>query len=102
MLIDNLRIPEIDWQDDGESGEADWTSEGWILTDNSVAQGWLVQVLEIGNGMVTVQRMNVGPDGRGELRLENMADLDEVMLTVSALAPVTTEKASYSYSITSD
>ena len=36
LLIDNLRIPEINWQDDGESGENGWTSEGWILTDNSV------------------------------------------------------------------
>lgn len=102
LLIDNLRIPEIGWQDDGESGEAGWTSEGWILTDNSVAQRWLVQVLEIGSGTVTVQQIAVGPDGAGEFRIDNMGDLDEVMLTISALAPVTTEKASYSYTVTQD
>jgi hypothetical protein len=100
LLIDNLRISEIDWQDDAEAGDTGWTSEGWILTDNSVQQGWLVQVLEIGDGTLTVERVEVGPDGIGELRLENMADLDEVMLAISALAPVTTEKAGYSYSIT--
>jgi hypothetical protein len=102
LLIDNLRIAEIGWQDDGESGDAGWTSNGWILTDNSVAQRWLVQVLEIGAGTVTVERVEVGPNGTGELRIDNMADLDEVMLTISALAPATTEKASYSYTITSD
>jgi hypothetical protein len=102
LLIDNLRIPEIGWQDDGESGDAGWTSEGWILTDNSVAQRWLVQVLEIGRGTVTVQQIEIGPDGRGELRIDNLGDLTEAMLTISALAPVTTEKASYSYTITQD
>ena len=28
LLIDNLRIPEINWQDDVETGEQDWTSRG--------------------------------------------------------------------------
>ncbi len=102
LLIDNLRIPEINWRDDVESGEAGWTSEGWIRTDNSVQQRWLVQLLEIGNGTLTVERMNVGPDGVGELKIENMGDLDEVIMAVSAIAPVTTEKATYSYDITRD
>ena len=102
LLIDNLSIPEINWQDDGESGEDGWTSEGWILTDNTVAQGWLVQLLEVGSGTVVVEPLVVGPDGKGQFRLDNMADLDEVMMTISAIAPVTTEKANYSYTITQD
>lgn len=102
LLIDDLRIPQANWQDDVEAGAGDWISEGWIRTDNGVSQSWLVQVMEIGGGTLTVERVQVGPDGVGELRIENMADLDEVTMTVSALAPVTTEKASYSYTITRD
>ncbi len=102
LLVDNLRIPEINWQDNVEDGDAGWTSDGWIRTDNAVKQGWLVQLLEMGGGTLTVERLNVGPDGAGELKLENMADLDEVMMTVSAIAPVTTEKADYSYTITGE
>ncbi len=102
LLIDDMAIAEIGWQDDGESGAAGWTSEGWILTDNSVMQGWLVQILEIGDGMVTVERLPVAADGIGELRIDNMDELDEVMVMVSALAPVTTEKANYRYTITRD
>jgi hypothetical protein len=102
LLIDNLRIPQINWQDDGESGENGWTSAGWILTDNTVAQRWLVQVLEIGNGTVTVEQMEVGPDGKGQLQLDNMANLDEAVMTISAIAPVTTEKANYSYTLSTD
>lgn len=102
LLVDNLRIPEINWQDNVESGDNGWTSEGWIRTDNSVQQGWLVQVLEIGDGTVTVERIPIDANGTGELRIDNMHDLGEVMMTVSAIAPVTTEKATYSYTISPD
>ncbi len=102
LLIDNLRIPEISWQDEGEAGEGDWTADGWVLIDNSVKQDWLVQVLELGGGTLTVERLAVGPDGVGELRIDNMEDLQDVMMIVTALAPITTEKATYSYTITRD
>jgi immune inhibitor A len=100
LLIDNISIPEIGFKDDGESGAGGWDAVGWSLTDNSLAQRWLVQLMEIGNGQVTVQRMEVGPDGRGQVNVPNLGDLDEAILVISGLTPVTTEPASYSYTIT--
>jgi hypothetical protein len=100
LLIDNLEIPEIGYADDGESGVGGWDAVGWSLTDNSLAQRWLVQLMEIGDGQVTVQRMAVGPDGRGQLTVPNLGDLEEAMLVISGLTPMTTEPASYSYTIT--
>ena len=46
LLIDNIGIPEIGYQDDGETGAGGWEAVGWMLTDNSLAQRWLVQLLE--------------------------------------------------------
>lgn len=101
LLIDNIAIPELGYKDDGESGEGGWEAAGWILTDNTVTQRWLVQVLEIGkNGDLTLQRMVVGPDGRGQLTLSDLGALEEAILVISGLAPVTTEPAAYSYEIT--
>jgi len=100
QLIDNISIPEIGYKDDGEAGAGGWEAVGWSLTDNSLAQRWLVQLLETSGGQVTVQRMLVGPDGRGQLTVPNLGDLDEAMLVISGLTPVTTEPASYSYTIT--
>jgi len=100
LLIDNIAIPEIGYKDDGEAGTGGWVADGWALTDNSLAQRWLVQLLEVGDGQVTVQRMVVGPDGRGQLTVPDLAKLDEAVLTISGLTPVTTEPAQYSYTIT--
>jgi len=63
------------------------------------AQRWLLQLLEIGKNGVTVQRMDVNEDGRGQLTSHNLQDSQDVLLVISGLTPVTTEQASYSYTI---
>lgn len=100
LLIDNIAIPELNYLDDGEAGPGGWEAAGWLLTDNTVAQRWLVQIIEISADRITVQRMPMGADSRGQLTLANLQDLQEAILVISALAPVTTEAASYSYEIT--
>lgn len=100
MLIDNIAIPELGFTDDSEAGPDGWEASGWILTDNAVAQRWLVQLISVDGNNITVQRMPVGADGRGQLTLNNLGGLDDAVLVISALAPVTTEAASYSYEIT--
>ena len=71
LLLDNFAIPEIGYTDDAEAGAAGWESSGWVQTDNSLAQRWLVQIMEIGVGQVTVQRMVVGPDGLGQIAVSD-------------------------------
>jgi bacillopeptidase F (M6 metalloprotease family) len=99
FLLDDIRIPELNFEDQGENGTNGWQAAGWVLTDNTLSEHWLVQVVTAGNNGVQVQRMNVGADGRGEVTIKDAGSLDNVMLTVNALAPVTTESASYSYNI---
>lgn len=101
LMIDNIAIPELGYADDGESGAGGWEAAGWILTDNTVTQRWLVQLVEIAkNRNLTLQRMIVGPDGRGQLTIADLGALNEAILVISGLAPVTTEPALYSYEIT--
>jgi immune inhibitor A len=101
LLLDNLAISELNYSDGGENGIGGWQAAGWVLTDNTLTQHWLVQLVAANGNNVTVQRMAVGPDGKGELALTNAGQYDKLVLIVSALAPVTTEPAAYSYNITS-
>lgn len=99
FLLDSIAIPELKYKDDGEAGTAGWEPAGWMLTDNTLSEQWLVQVVEVGSDKTTVQRLNVGPDGKGSITVDNLGNLQEAMLVISALAPVTTEPAHYSYTI---
>jgi hypothetical protein len=100
FLLDNIAIPEINYKDDAEHGQAGWQAAGWVLMDNTLPEGWLVQVVASAGDSVTVQRMRIGPDGKGELSLPDASRYDHVMMIVSALAPVTTERAAYTYTVT--
>ncbi|RME43498.1 MAG: hypothetical protein D6791_15265, partial [Chloroflexi bacterium] len=101
MFIDDVEIPEIGYFNDFESGPGDWVSEGWLLTNNRLRQRWLVQVIEQrDDGTVQVHRMNVAPDGRGQLVLRDVSNNHALVMAISALAPVTVETASYQYLIT--
>jgi hypothetical protein len=97
VLLDNIAISDLGYLDDGENGPAGWDAAGWVLTDNTLQQRWLVQLLEIGKNGVTVHRMDVGEDGRGQLITQDLQDSQDVLLVISGLTPVTTEQASYSY-----
>lgn len=100
MLIDDISIPEIGYSSDFEADDGGWGSEGWIRTNNHLKQDWLVQVVEAGRNGVDVQRLDVGPDGRGSLDLSSLgANGGRAYLIISAVTPVTTEKAQYSFEI---
>jgi hypothetical protein len=100
LLLDDFAIPELKYQDGGEGGPAGWQAAGWILTDNRLTQRWLVQLVAVGRDGVTLERMDVGPDGKGQLGVDSLGDLQEAMLIITGLAPVTTEPAKYSYTVT--
>lgn len=98
FLIDDIKIPEINFSDNGENGQNGWQPAGWVLTDNTLSEHWLVQLVSSSVTGVQVQRIDVGPDGHGQVTVKN-ANAGNQMLIVSVEAPVTTERASYSYSI---
>lgn len=100
MFIDDIQIPEIGLFDDLEQGMGNWQAEGWILTNNILQQRWIVQVLGYNkDGEFFVQRLPVDADGYGQIQLHNVSARKDLVLVVSALAPVTIETAAYQYEI---
>ncbi len=97
--IDDIQIPELGFFDDVEGGENGWQAEGFVRTNNFVPQRYLVQLITFGDE-VQVQRLPLSEDQRGrwEVPLAS-ARLDRAVLTISGLAPVTTERAPYYYAI---
>jgi len=95
LCLDNFQLRAVGLADDVEEGEGDWRYQGFIRHDNVLAQRYIVQVGEFGRE-VRVRRMPVGPDGRGEWIIQGFGDeVPRALLIVSAMAPVTTETASY-------
>jgi immune inhibitor A len=98
-LIDDVRIPELNYADDMESGTGGWHASGFVYSDNRVPQGYLVQLITLGK-MVNVHALAIDDSGYGRADLHGLgAEVDTAVLVIAAVAPATTETASYRYSI---
>ncbi len=93
IVIDDVEIPEIGYFSDFETDGGGWESAGWIRTDNRLPQRVWVQAVQLAGGDFTVTRW-MAPAEEG-WTLELIDGVEQVVLAVSAFAPVTTVPARY-------
>ena len=98
-LIDDIRIPELGYETDLESGPGEWEAAGFVYSDNRLPQRYQVQVVTVGQE-TQVLALPVDEVGQGSLTVSGLGqDVDAAVLIVSAMAPVTTEVAEYAFTI---
>jgi len=98
FVLDDIAIPEIGYFGDFEEDEDGWEPAGFIRHANVLPQHWLVQLILFGPE-TTVQRLELNEDRTGEWVIPLDSTTDRAVITISGLAPVTTEMASYHYEI---
>lgn len=99
LLLDNVRVDEIGFYDDAESGSGTWDAQGFVRHDNVLPQEYVVQVLVPGNAP-KLERLELDADNHGQITFEPGPRAREVVLVISGVTPYTTEPASYSYAVT--
>ncbi|MGC8947460.1 MAG: hypothetical protein ACP5N6_15040 [Anaerolineae bacterium] len=99
FALDDIRIPEIGFMDDGEQGDNGWQAQGFIRTNNLLPQRFIVQLIERGRE-TRVRRLPLAEDQTGRWDIRVGGDTTEAILVVSAVAPVTTEVAPDESSVT--
>jgi len=105
-IIDDICIPELGYCDDLESGTGGWETRGFVYSDNRVAQRYLVQLIVLERptgataGQMRVLGMPLDDTQRGRLEVRGLGEaVDRAILVIAALAPATTEVATYEYAI---
>jgi len=98
FVLDDVAIPEIGYFSDFEENGDGWEPAGFIRHANVLPQRWLVQLVLFGPE-TTVERLELNEDQTGEWVIPLNSTTDRAVITISGLAPVTTERASYSYEI---
>lgn len=97
--IDDISIPEIDFYDDVEGGLNSWQAEGFVRIDNILPQKFSVQVLEIGPE-IEVHPIPLDATNHGTLTITGLGEtIDQAVLVISGLTPITTQPASYEYKL---
>ncbi len=98
MLVDDVRIPELDYHSDFEKDDGGWQARGWVWSDNDVPQRMWLQALQRGAGEPQLQRWLVTGPGVWALALQ--PETTQVTLALSPMAAVTTEALDYALQLT--
>jgi hypothetical protein len=96
LLIDKIRIPQLQYTDSAEDGDGGWQAQGFVRTTGELPQTWALRLIRITNGGTTVEQPPVDSQGRATIQL---GVGERGMLAVMATTPSTTEPASYRYSV---
>ena len=97
--IDDISIPQLGFHDDVEEDEAMWQAAGFVRHTNVLPQSFIVQAILLGDEEVSVEQLPLDENLRGNWTLLLDADIDEVILIVSASTPFTSQRAAYQYQI---
>lgn len=102
LALDDIEIT-VDGQplltDDVEAGAEDWIAEGFVRHANVLPQEWIVQLVTFGP-QPRVERLLLADQTAGEWTIPLSAQTDRAVLIISALAPITTQPASYEFNLT--
>lgn len=96
LMIDNIRIPELNYADDAEQGESGWEAVGFVRTTGVLPQLWELRLVRQNSNGTTVEAIPTDAANRAEIALGNG---ERGMLVVSASTPFTTQAAQYTYSV---
>ena len=96
FALDDITIPEIGFADDAESDNS-WSANGFVRSSNVVRQRYVVQVIRFG-ATPTFERHFVD-NGTLELDVDGSKDRKPPILSVSALAPRSTQTTGFMVSV---
>lgn len=100
LCVDDIAIPELDYDHDAEAGDEGWDGEGFVRMDNVLPQRFIVQLIEYGDAP-RVRRMVLDELQQGQIEVRGLdTEMERAVLIVSGYAPVTTELAGYEYALT--
>lgn len=93
IFIDDIRVPELGFSDDVESGQNGWQAEGFVRVDGDLPQQWELRLVRIdSSGAITVEPLPVDTSGTAS---GSLASGERGVLVVIAATPHTTERANY-------
>ncbi len=95
LIVDNIRIPELDYSADFENGLDGWDANGFVRLQNVLPQSYRVLVVRKGSE-TTVEELKLDDRMSGSLAV-TAADNEQVYLIVLGTARYTRQKASYQF-----
>lgn len=99
IAIDNIRIPEIGYEETFETGDGGWVSDGFSRIQNAIPQTFLVSIIT-SNSDMPVEKYTVSAGEELELLLDPNCFGEDPILVVSGSSRYTRQEAQYTITLT--
>jgi immune inhibitor A len=98
FLLDDVTIPEVNYETDFEKGNGGWEGSGFVRIENRLPQTYIISLIK--NGSVTnVERITLNDDQTYSLPIEIGNSVNDVVLVVSGSTRFTRQTASYRFKL---
>ncbi|HLC30692.1 MAG TPA: hypothetical protein VJM51_07925, partial [Dehalococcoidia bacterium] len=98
FAVDDITILELGYTDDAET-DGGWQAEGFVRTNNLLKETFAVYLIAFGDG-VEVREVPLSASQRGTAEVKGLGQsLKKATLVITALAPVTTQEATYQFTV---
>jgi hypothetical protein len=94
MLLDDISIPAINYQEGFEQDDGGWDAAGWVRLYNEIPQSYRVVLVEQG-GTTEVREIPLDASNHGEIDLHLGSNRDHAVLVVIGTARHTWQEAPY-------
>jgi hypothetical protein len=85
--LDDFAVPAIGWTDD-TTDNGSWTASGFTRINDRQPVEYLVMVIrDPAQGLTTAERIDIGPDGKGEITVPAGAIGERLAVVVSVITP---------------
>ncbi len=98
FLVDDIAIPELNYQDNAEQA-GQWTESGMVRVTNTLPQSFIVQRILVGFEGIQIERLPLDENQQGEWVFPMDRNHSEAILIVSGSTPVTRQTAPYKFVI---
>lgn len=95
IALDDIVVNPLGVREGAEEVSLEWFAEGWSRLASAIPQRWSAQVVLFDGARAEVERLELGPDGRGTWSGSGRR-LDRAVLVISGTTANTLEPASYS------
>jgi hypothetical protein len=96
LMVDDIRVPEINYSTDFEQDESGWQGEGFVRIQNRLPQIFRVSLIQHGNE-TSVQYVTLGDNQSADIPLKLGGDVREAVLVISGVTRFTTQEATYRF-----
>jgi immune inhibitor A len=97
LLVDDVRIDAINYQEDFETGDGGWESAGFVRVENGLPQTYRLALITKGD-TTTVTHIQLSPDQTAEIPL-SLSSGEEAVLVVAGTTRFTRQPAAYEIEI---